>query len=347
MINKPYKKQNIKKNQDIKKIIKSFVSNINNSISIQLGQNYNLLKLNQIDYTNLANDTKELLAKNNLHLTLENPSDINDSLNILKGFSLGFFLKYYEDQSKGVSLFEFIEQELHNKFEISTSSFLNNTNFKSYKESFFKIITRIIEQKRDEVIRFLDTIPLDEITNTNQFTVTCSLEAQILEKKTKRISPELINKYIKLHESLSKLFEKKIRIAYGILKILNKETIKNESNNFKDTETIVTYKMYKYLKNDVDFKILIEPFTTLRFNAEKHIKYRKNPIKKEIIFEANDDKNNIQDKDRTMSYINFLQNTKELFAVLYLLRFRDGIRLLEIKKTNSSIQKQLAQTQSG
>lgn len=246
-------------------------------------------------------------------------------------------MKYFETNNNGLSLNEFLEKEHQKYFEISKNSFLNDTKIEFYRESFFKIIKRIVQEKRSEVLAYLSTIPSEEITNINQFIVSFNIKSKILEKNYTLISPALINKYIEIHEDLNKLFEKQIRIAYGILKILNKETNKNDSNNFKDTERIDTYTMYKYLKSNTDFKNLVEPFTTLKFNAEKHIKYRKKPSKKEIVFDANDDKNKIEEKDRTMSYIDFLQNTKEIFAVLYILRFRDGIRLVEIQKINEYI----------
>lgn len=320
-----------------KKVLGNLVTNINDFISYQLGRNYKLVKLNRNQYRELSENIKQNLSKNNSLINIEKISNEKDLSKLIEGFSVGLFLKYFETNNNGLSLNEFLEKEHQKYFEISKNSFLNDTKIEFYRESFFKIIKRIVQEKRSEVLAYLSTIPSEEITNINQFIVSFNIKSKILEKNYTLISPALINKYIEIHEDLNKLFEKQIRIAYGILKILNKETNKNDSNNFKDTERIDTYTMYKYLKSNTDFKNLVEPFTTLKFNAEKHIKYRKKPSKKEIVFDANDDKNKIEEKDRTMSYIDFLQNTKEIFAVLYILRFRDGIRLVEIQKINEYI----------
>lgn len=137
----------------------------------------------------------------------------------------------------------------------------------------------------------------------------------------KPITTAVIDNHKDIYDLCCSCIEKYLKILYGI-----KQAYDGKIIAYNDIKKKYTYSIKTELeKIDSNYRLLLKPFSTIIWNADKHTGTIKNPIRKRIEFRANEGK-------KIKSYSTFVQLTKELCAVTFLLsRYIQAIELKIVK----------------
>ncbi len=131
---------------------------------------------------------------------------------------------------------------------------------------------------------------------------------QKLKEETSEITDEIIEDYIEMYRDGCGCLEFIIKICYFV--ILNSNKI---DTPFEVIRRIDAYSVKKELQKRNDrFRILLESFKTLIWNATKHPGTIKNPVNKTIKFVANEGQ-------MILTYKEFMNITGRLYSVIFLL----------------------------
>jgi hypothetical protein len=228
----------------------------------------------------------------------------------IRAISLGMATAHYYHTTNGkISPQQFALDFLERLFCLSTGSPLLDPTFASYRRYFFRTIpSKFNKQQIDSINSFLKTIDKKEFYALGQQMTNLNLSIKKLYRQDKPITIKVIDNHKDIYDLCCSCVEKYLKILYGIKKAYDGTHLAYEK-----IKKISAYEIKKKLENnDRNYRLLLKPFSTLIWNADKHMGTLKNPANKSIEFIA------IEGRKRK-SYSSFLQLTKELCIVTFLL----------------------------
>ena len=217
-------------------------------------------------------------------------------------------------------------QYLDQLFYLHPDTLLTNTKFTSYKKYFFNVIPgNIDKQKLSRINTFLKTINQNELYALGQQMTKLNSRIRKLYKANEQITTAVIDNHKDIYDLCCSCIEKYLKIIYGI-----KQAYDGKILAYNDIKKKYTYSIKTELeKINSNYLLLLKPFITIIWNANKHTGTLKDPVKKRIEFRANEGK-------KTKSYSAFIQLTKELCTVTFLLsRYSQAIAFKIAKEAAS------------
>ena len=135
------------------------------------------------------------------------------------------------------------------------------------------------------------------------------------------ITVKVIDEHKEIYDLTCSCVEKYLKILYGV-KMANEDTILD----YNDVKKTGIYEIKRKLeKSDDNYRLLLKPFSTIIWNADKHTGSIKNLAKKRIEFIGNEGV-------KWKTYSSFVQLTEELCSVTFLLsRYIYAIALKAIR----------------
>ena len=240
-----------------------------------------------------------------------------------RGVGMGMAIAHYKHTTDGkVTFQEFALQNLESLFSLSPDSLLTNTKFRFYKKYFFDVIpSNIDKQKFHRINEFLKNINKKEIYALGQQMTQLNLRMRKLHMQRTPITVKVIDEHKEIYDLTCSCVEKYLKILYGV-KMANEDTILD----YNDVKKTGIYEIKRKLeKSDDNYRLLLKPFSTIIWNADKHTGRIKNLAKKRIEFIANEGV-------KWKTYSSFVQLTRELCSVTFLLsRYIYAIALKAIR----------------
>lgn len=204
------------------------------------------------------------------------------------------------------NIFEILAEHSASSLEISTKdNYLRETNFLAYKDSLFKIVEKMFTANKVQDVRnYFNTIPIEDLYSFSQNAVRLDRQLPFLRRKYRRITRQVVEKYISIYRDLTIIMEVLVKQLIAIRKILDREPaeymkIKNDSlaNHVSSLNKVP------------HFSKLIAPFNITIRNAMAHGSTALEPISESIRF---------TDRRKTIriKYDEFLIQTRELAAAV-------------------------------
>lgn len=193
------------------------------------------------------------------------------------------------------------------------SDFMHNTNFKSYRDTLFRIVDKIYaENYLSEIGAYDKELSNDEKIGLFQHTREINtVDHKYLNKKHKKITAGVIDRYVRIYENLSSAFEKYVRLLVWI-KILFDGKKPHYDKIKKDSLSNHVGLLIK----DPMFRDLVSPINATLRNAIAHKPQTVyDPALQSIRFLDSLDIRKYID----IGYSDFVTKTKELGADVYVL----------------------------
>jgi hypothetical protein len=190
---------------------------------------------------------------------------------------------------------------------------MHYTNFKCYRETIFKIVDKIYADNHIyEVGAYVKKLSDDEKIGLFQHTREINTaDRSYLNKKHKKITVEVIKRYIQIYDNLSSAFEKYARLLVWIKTLLD-----GKEPNYDNIKGGNLSNHVGFLMNDLIFRNLALPFNTVIRNAITHRPQTIiDPLLQSIRFLDSKDNR----KDINVGFSEFVAKTKELGADVYIL----------------------------
>lgn len=300
--------------KDIQNFVKTLLKKSDEENQLMYGRNVKLFDNPDMRH-HLISQLKDLnIGANQLTIT---PKTLKD---FYKGFTMGIAKAHYNHTTNGnMSPQEFLVQNLDKLFSLSLDSLLIDTKFRTYRKYFFRVIpSNFDKEKSYRISEFLRNIDKKEFYALGQQMTNLNLAFRKLHRGNKPITISVIDQHKHIYDLCCSCIEKYLKLLYGIKKAYDGTPL--EYDRIKNTSI---YKIKKeLLESNDNYRLLLKPFITILWNADKHSGTIKYLAKEKIKFIANEGV-----KMKTFS--SFIQLTKELCAVTFLLS-RYGILLKAI-----------------
>lgn len=300
--------------KDIQNHVKALLKKSDEENQLMYGRNVKLFDKPDIRQLLISQLKDQNIGANQLKIT---PKTLKD---FYRGFTMGIAKAHYNHTTNGsVSLKEFLLQNLDRLFSLSRDSLLVDTKFRSYRKYFFRVIpSNFDKEKSYRISEFLSNIDKKEFYALGQQMTNLNLAMRKLHRGDKPITISVIDQHKNIYDLCCSCIEKYLKLLYGIQKAYNGTPL--EYDRIKNTNI---YKIKKELiETNDNYRLLLKPFITILWNADKHSGTIKHPAKKKIQFIANEGV-------KMKTYSSFIQLTKEICAVTFLLS-RYGILLKAI-----------------
>jgi hypothetical protein len=311
-----------KKDEALKKVIRKHVSAISDKVNRDTGKKVNIIKNKKEATISVFNEIKS----SNLYKIFnqqESYTSEEDFQKSLIGFLAGIGVAEFLHRTNGkVSLIDYVTNQLKNLFEVSKTSYLQSTNATKYRNALFGIVDDIIAKNLlKDVSTYLKLIPEDDLIDLRQQIFKLQMKyVPMFYKNIKRVTYDTIESYQHVYEEGAGAFETYIKFNYFVNKNLEGKQLAYQ--NVINTEA---WDVKKYLIQDRNYEVLLEPFKTIVWNSIKHKKIKRDTKNKKVTFHAN--KPTLE-----LTYLEFIKLTKNLYAALDTLsKFRYAIILRQIE----------------
>lgn len=205
------------------------------------------------------------------------------------GVMVGIAKAHYDHTTHGrIGVQEFALQNLERLFEPSPNSLLINTKYEIYRKSLFNILPKKLDQnKMINLTEFLKTIPDSDNYALGQKITELNRYVPKLEKDSSRINERSVDTYKIIYDMCCSCYEKYLKILYSVLQIFNEQSV-----FYDKVKKMQAYDIKKSLlnQNSKDYNILVEPFKTIIWNANKHPGTVKDPTNRTVTFYSNEGK---------------------------------------------------------
>jgi hypothetical protein len=173
----------------------------------------------------------------------------------------------------------------------------------------------------------LKTVEKKEQYALGQKMTDLNLSLRKLHRENRVITSRTIDQHKEIYDLCCSCNEKYLKILFGIDNTCNGSTV-----DFKSIKKKPIYGIIASLENsNQNYRLLLKPFSTIIWNADKHTGTLKYPSRKKIEFIANEGR-------KWMSYSSFVKLTKEICSVNFLLsRYPFAILLATMKKGKTEL----------
>ncbi len=293
--------------RDIQNYAKKLLEESDKQIQLMYGRNIRLFDTQDMrkHLSNLTNQLRDHDIKpKQLKITPATLKFFN------RGFDMGMAMAHYKHTTNGkVNIREFALKYLESLFSLSADTLLSNTKFRSYRKYFFKVIpSNMDKEKIHKINEFLKNIDKREFYALGQQMTQLNLRMRKLHRNSMPITIRVVDLHKEIYDLACSCVEKYLKIIYGITMACGVNPL-----DYKKIKKIPTYEIKRRLENgNYNYQLLLRPFNTIIWNADKHTGTIKHIAGKRIEFVANEGV-------KRKTYASFIQLTKELCAVTFLI----------------------------